>query len=80
MPFKYYPLMIRTFLLAKIHDCRLTAANKDYIGSISIDVTLLNAAGIFINEQVQVLNITTGARLITYAIAAPENSGAIELN
>lgn len=72
--------MQRTLLLAKIHNCTLTAANLDYVGSISIDQMLLDAAGIFPFEQVQVVNVTNGQRLITYAIPAPANSGAVELN
>lgn len=72
--------MQRTLLLAKIHSCTLTAANLNYVGSISIDQTLLDASGILPYEQVQVVNIANGERLITYAIAAPANSGAIELN
>ncbi len=72
--------MQRTFLLAKIHGCTLTAANIDYMGSISIDQVLLDAAGIFPYEQVQVVNIANGERFITYAISAPAYSGAIELN
>ncbi|WP_250122853.1 aspartate 1-decarboxylase [Chroococcidiopsis sp. CCMEE 29] len=72
--------MQRTLLLAKIHSCTLTAANLNYVGSISVDQTLLEAAGILPYEQVQVVNVANGERLITYAIAAPTNSGAIELN
>ncbi len=72
--------MQRLLLLAKIHSCTLTAANLNYVGSISIDQTLLDAAGILPYEQVQVVNVSNGERLITYAIAAPPNSGAIELN
>ncbi|MFB2837878.1 aspartate 1-decarboxylase [Floridanema evergladense] len=72
--------MQRSLLLAKIHNCTLTAANLDYMGSISIDRTLLDAAGILPYEQVQVVNIANGERFITYAISAPANSGAIELN
>ncbi|WP_373530201.1 aspartate 1-decarboxylase [Nostoc sp.] len=72
--------MQRTFLSAKIHSCTLTAANLDYVGSISIDRTLLDAAGILPYEQVQVVNIANGERLITYAISSAANSGAIELN
>jgi aspartate 1-decarboxylase len=72
--------MQRTLLLAKIHHCTLTSANLDYVGSISIDQTLLDAVGILPYEQVQVVNVANGERLITYAIAAPPNSGAIELN
>ena len=72
--------MQRTLLLAKIHNCILTAANLNYVGSISIDRALLDAAGILPYEQVQVVNVANGERLITYAIAARANSGAIELN
>ena len=72
--------MQRTLLLAKIHSCTLTAANLNYMGSISIDQTLLDAAGILPYEQVQVVNVANGERLITYAISATANSGAIELN
>ena len=72
--------MQRTLLLAKIHSCTLTAANLNYVGSISIDQSLLDTAGILPYEQVQVVNVSNGERLITYAIAAPQNSRAIELN
>ncbi|UBF24156.1 aspartate 1-decarboxylase [Kovacikia minuta CCNUW1] len=72
--------MQRTLLLAKIHNCTLTAANLNYVGSISIDETILNAAGILPYEQVQVVNVANGQRLITYAIVASAGSGAIELN
>jgi aspartate 1-decarboxylase len=72
--------MQRTVLLAKIHNCTLTGANINYIGSISIDEMLLEKAGILPYEQVQVVNIANGERFITYAITAPANSGIIELN
>lgn len=72
--------MQRSLLSAKIHNCTLTDANINYMGSISIDQTLLDAAGILPYEQVQVVNVANGERFITYAITAPANSGAIELN
>jgi aspartate 1-decarboxylase len=72
--------MYRTILLAKIHNCTLTAANINYVGSISIDQVLLDKSGILPYEQVQVVNINNGERFTTYAIPAPANSGAIELN
>jgi aspartate 1-decarboxylase len=72
--------MQRTLLSAKIHNCTLTGANINYVGSISIDKILLEKAGILPYEQVQVVNIANGERFITYAIAAPANSGSIELN
>jgi len=72
--------MQRTLLSAKIHNCTLTAAYIEYVGSISVDQSLLDAAGILPYEQVQVVNVTNGERLVTYAIPAPAYSGAVELN
>ncbi|MBE9212755.1 aspartate 1-decarboxylase [Plectonema cf. radiosum LEGE 06105] len=72
--------MQRTLLLAKIHNCTLTEANLNYMGSISIDQILLDKSGILPYEQVQVVNITNGERFVTYAIPAIADSGAIELN
>ena len=72
--------MQRTLLLAKIHNCTLTAANINYVGSISVDQVLLDKAGILPYEQVHVVNVTNGERFITYAISAAAHSGAIELN
>ena len=72
--------MHRSFLLAKLHNCTLTGANLEYTGSISIDCNLLDAVQILPYEQVQVVNISNGERLITYAIPAPAGSGVVELN
>ena len=72
--------MLRSVLLSKIYRATLTNTNLNYIGSIGIDATLLNAAGILPYEQVQVVNLSNGERLITYAIAARANSRAVELN
>lgn len=72
--------MQRTLLSSKIHNCILTRANVEYVGSISIDAVLMEAAGILANEQVHVVNVNNGERLVTYAIPALANSGAIELN
>jgi aspartate 1-decarboxylase len=72
--------MHRTLLAAKIHSCTITDANLNYMGSISIDELLLEAAGILPYEQVQVVNVNNGERFVTYAIAAAPGSGAIELN
>jgi aspartate 1-decarboxylase len=73
-------IMQRTLLQAKLHNCTLTGSNIDYVGSISIDQHLLETAGILTYEQVQVVNVNNGERLITYAIPAPAHSGTIELN
>lgn len=72
--------MIRTFMFAKIHRATVTAANVNYVGSITIDSDLLEATGIRPYERVQVVDVDNGARLETYAIAGPPGSGAIELN
>ena len=67
-------------LKSKIHRATLTGADLHYEGSIAIDSKLLEAADILPNEQVQVLNINTGSRIITYAIAAEAGSGTVMLN
>jgi aspartate 1-decarboxylase len=72
--------MLRTLLFGKIHSCTITAANLNYMGSISIDTLLLEAANILPYEQVQVVNVNNGQRFMTYAITATAGSGAIELN
>lgn len=59
---------LRTFLRAKIHRATVTAADPDYVGSISIDPKLLAAANIAAFEQVDVYNVDNGERLTTYAI------------
>ena len=71
---------MRTFLQSKIHRATVTEANVDYVGSISIDEDLMDAAGLLEYEQVHVAGLTKGARLITYVIKAPRGSGTITLN
>ena len=72
--------MLINVLKSKIHRAIVTEANLNYVGSISIDKTLMDAANICEFETVHVLNITNGERLITYAIQAPENSGDVCIN
>ncbi|MBR5626040.1 MAG: aspartate 1-decarboxylase, partial [Thermoguttaceae bacterium] len=72
--------MQRTMLKSKIHRVTLTDCNLEYEGSIAIDNDLLEAADILPGEQVQVLNVNSGARLVTYAIQAESGSGTIMLN
>ena len=67
-------------LRAKIHRATLTGTELNYEGSIAIDRTLLDAADMLPGEQVQVLNLNTGARMITYVIDAPAGSGTMLLN
>jgi aspartate 1-decarboxylase len=72
--------MLLTLMKAKLHRATVTQADMDYEGSISIDIALMEAAGILPNEQVDVLNITNGARFTTYAIEAERGSKIIGVN
>ncbi|MFB6418733.1 MULTISPECIES: aspartate 1-decarboxylase [Bradyrhizobium] len=69
-----------TLMKGKIHRASVTEADLHYEGSISIDRALLDAAGLLINERVEIFNIDTGARFATYVIEAPKGSGMIGLN
>jgi aspartate 1-decarboxylase len=70
----------RHLLKSKIHRALITDANLNYIGSISIDEELMDAADIIEWEKIQVLNITNGTRLETYVIKAPKGSREICIN
>lgn len=72
--------MLLTLLKAKLHRARVTQCDLHYEGSISIDADLLNRANILLNEQVDVLNVNTGARFTTYAIEAPRGSRVFGVN
>lgn len=65
---------------SKIHRVRVTGADLNYIGSITIDEALMEASNIFEGEKVSIVNINNGERLETYAITGPRNSGEITLN
>ena len=65
---------------SKIHRVKVTGADLDYIGSITIDEDLMDAANIIQGEKIQVVNNTNGERLDTYVIPGPRNSGEITLN
>jgi aspartate 1-decarboxylase len=72
--------MIIEVLKSKIHRVRLTGVALHYVGSITIDEALLDAAGMIPNEKVQVVNVNNGARIETYIIKGERNSGIVELN
>ena len=72
--------MLLNVLKSKIHNAYVTEANIDYIGSITIDETLMVASGIREEEQVHVINYRNGERLITYAIKGKRGSGEICMN
>ncbi len=65
---------------SKIHRVKVTGADLNYIGSITIDEDLMEAANIIQGERVQIVNNNNGERLETYAIPGPRNSGEITLN
>ena len=67
-------------LKSKIHRVTVTEADLDYIGSITIDEALMEAAGIIENEKVEIYNITNGERFATYAIRGERGSGVIGIN
>ena len=72
--------MQRTMCKGKIHRATVTQANLNYVGSITIDQDLLDAADIYPYEKVQVVNVNNGSRLETYTIAGARGSGVICLN
>lgn len=72
--------MIRTMMNGKIHRARVTEANLNYVGSITIDQDILDAVDILPNEKVQIVNNNNGARLETYVISGERGSGVVCLN
>ena len=72
--------MIRTMMKSKIHRATVTQADLHYVGSVTLDRTLMDAANILPGEQVAIVDITNGARLETYAIPGPSDSGVIGIN
>ena len=72
--------MFRPLMNAKIHRARVTEANLDYVGSITIDEDILDAVGMVANEKVQIVNNNNGARFETYIIPGERGSGVFCLN
>lgn len=72
--------MLITVCKSKIHRVKVTGADLNYEGSITIDKKLLDEANILSNEKVQVVNLNNGARFETYVLVGKENSGTICLN
>ena len=72
--------MLLTVLKSKIHCARVTEANLNYMGSITIDEDLLDAAGMMEGEQVHIVNNNNGERFVTYIIKGERGSGKICLN
>jgi len=73
-------LMLRTMLKSKIHRATVTEADLHYVGSVTIDADLMDAADLLEGEQVTIVDVTNGARLVTYAITGKRGSGVIGIN
>src|SRR3982751_6450539 len=72
--------MLRTMLKSKIHRATVTTADLHYVGSVTIDADLMDAADLLEGEQVTIVDIDNGARLVTYAITGERGSGVIGIN
>ncbi len=77
---KFFQSMNIEVVKSKIHKVTVTEANLQYVGSITIDETLMRAANIIQNEKVQIVNLNNGERLETYVIKGKADSGVICLN
>ena len=72
--------MLRTMLKSKIHRATVTQADLHYVGSVTVDLDLMEAADLLAGEQVAIVDVTNGARLETYTIAGERGSGVIGIN
>ena len=72
--------MLRTVCKSKLHGAIVTEANVQYTGSITLDADLMRAADLVPYEQVHVVDVDNGARLVTYCIEAPAGSGTVCMN
>lgn len=72
--------MLRTMMTSKIHRATVTHADLHYVGSVTVDQDLLDAADLLEGEKVSIVDITNGARLETYVIAGERGSGVIGIN
>ena len=72
--------MMRIMMKSKIHRATVTQADLDYVGSVTLDIALMEAADLLEGEQVAIVDITNGARIETYVIPGPRGSGVIGIN
>jgi aspartate 1-decarboxylase len=72
--------MLRTMMKSKIHRATVTQADLHYVGSVTVDADLLDAADLLPGELVHIVDVTNGARLETYTIAGERGSGVIGIN
>ena len=73
-------MLLRTFMRAKIHRATVTAADVDYVGSVTIDADLMTAVDLDHLEQVDIWDVTNGERVRTYALRGRPGSGEIQIN
>ena len=71
---------MRPMLVGKIHRATVTGADLHYVGSVTVDADLLDAAGLLPGQQVDVVDVTNGARLTTYVIPGEPGSGTVSIN
>ena len=72
--------MLRTMLTSKIHRATVTQADLHYVGSVTVDADLLDAADLYEGEKVAIVDVTNGARIETYTIAGPRGTGVLGIN
>ncbi len=72
--------MMRIMMKSKIHRATVTQADLDYVGSVTLDSALMEAADLLEGEKVAIVDITNGARIETYVISGPAGSGVIGIN
>ena len=72
--------MLRTMMKSKIHRATVTQADLHYVGSVTVDEDLLDAADLLVGELVHIVDVTNGARIETYTIAGERGSGVLGIN
>ena len=72
--------MIRIMMKSKIHRATVTQADLHYVGSVTLDAELMEAADLIEGEQVAIVDVTNGSRIETYAIPGPRGSGVVGIN
>jgi aspartate 1-decarboxylase len=72
--------MLREIMTSKVHRATVTQADLDYVGSCTLDATLMEAANLLPGEKVDIVDITNGNRLSTYLIEGPRDSGIVGIN
>jgi aspartate 1-decarboxylase len=72
--------MLRSMMKSKVHRATVTQADLDYVGSCTLDATLMDAANLLPGEQVDIVDITNGNRLTTYLIEGPRDTGIVGIN